>query len=62
MSRIEKYVSTKCGDSINLSVAEAMVTYKEKTYDDGESSQVFVPFVRYDHYNTSNFIIFTFSL
>ena len=55
MSRIEKYVSTKSGDSINLPVAEAMVTYKEKTYDDGESSQVFVPFVRYDHSNTSNF-------
>ena len=55
VSRIEKYVSTKSGDSINLPVAEAMVTYKEKTYDDGESSQVFVPFVRYDHSNTSNF-------
>ena len=61
VSRIEKYVSTKSGDSINLPVAEAMVTYKEKTYDDGESSQVFVPFVRYDPSNTSNFIIFTCS-
>jgi len=44
VSRIEQYIS-QCGPNImHLPVAEAMVTYKEKSLDE-ESSQVFVPFI-----------------
>ena len=48
MSRIEKYVSsdTTSANAINIPVAEAMVTYKEKSLSaDEESNQVFIPFV-----------------
>ena len=46
MSRIEKYVAsdTTSDNAINIPVAEAMVTYKEKSVDE-ESNQVFIPFV-----------------
>ena len=42
VSRIQQYLSTS--SVVQLSIAEAMVTYKEKVSDE-ESTQVFVPFV-----------------
>ena len=45
VTRVCQYLASDSSENlINLPVAEAMVTYKEKSSDD-ESSQVFIPFV-----------------
>lgn len=44
VSRIENYLDCSAQNEVSLPIAEAMVTYKERSSDE-ESSQVFVPFV-----------------
>lgn len=44
VNRVTQYLANTNENLINLPVAEAMVTYKEKSSDE-ESSQVFIPFV-----------------
>ncbi len=45
VNRVKEYLASASNENlINLPVAEAMVTYKEKSSDE-ESSQVFIPFV-----------------
>lgn len=44
VNRVSQYLTASNENLINLPVAEAMVTYKEKSSDE-ESSQVFIPFV-----------------
>lgn len=44
VARVSQYLSSPADNLMQLPVAEAMVTYKEKSSDE-ESSQVFIPFV-----------------
>jgi hypothetical protein len=43
ISRISRYIESSSG-FLHLPIAEAMITYKEKSSDEG-SSQVFIPFI-----------------
>eukprot|EP00095_Tigriopus_kingsejongensis_P006170 maker-scaffold40_size501252-snap-gene-4.17 protein:Tk06170 transcript:maker-scaffold40_size501252-snap-gene-4.17-mRNA-1 annotation:"phosphofurin acidic cluster sorting protein" len=45
VSRIDQYLDCPTDSLLHIPVAEAMVTYKEKSSDDESTSQVFIPFV-----------------
>ncbi|CAG0912965.1 unnamed protein product [Notodromas monacha] len=54
LSRVSQYIESSSG-CLQLPIAEAMITYKEKSSDEG-SSQVFIPFISVSVSNISRYI------